>query len=69
MVVSDAISSLYRSVLECKLACPATLGEFRREDESNFLGSYFHYIQFGYYKSKEHFGFINTLFHFVFTFL
>ncbi len=52
MVVSDAISSLYRSMLECKLDCPVTLGEFRRDDESNFFGSYFHYIQFGYYKSK-----------------
>ena len=51
MVFSDAVSSLYLSVVECKQSCPNKLGEFRKDEFSDFFGSYFHYMQYGYFKS------------------
>lgn len=52
--LSKALSSLYISVLECKHSCLDKLGGFRQDyDNINFLGSYFHHLQYGYFKINQ----------------
>ena len=51
--LSKALSSLYITVLECKHSCLDKLGGFRQDyDNINFFGSYFHHLQYGYFKSE-----------------
>ena len=45
------ISSLI-TVLNCQNHCVESLGNFRQDKKENFLGSYFHYMQYGYFNSK-----------------
>ena len=40
------------SLKECQSQCIHRLGEFRFDNEEDFLGSYFHYLQYGYHMCK-----------------
>eukprot|EP00731_Ephydatia_muelleri_P019626 Em0012g451a len=46
------ISSL-ATVLNCQHNCAEKLGSFRQDKEEPFLGSYFHYMQYGYFNLNQ----------------
>lgn len=43
------MSQLFMGKMECRINCVKRLGEFRYNSGEDFFGSYFHYMQQGYY--------------------
>ena len=50
--LSLAMISSLKGMLNCKHNCVEKLGRFRQDKQEHFLGSYFHYMQYGYYNCK-----------------
>lgn len=51
--LSDAIISSLKTVLKCQHRCVEKLGNFRQDKSEHFLGSYFHYLQYGYFNLNQ----------------
>ena len=45
----QTVSQLFLAMTECRMNCVMKLGEFRYNRGEDFFGSYFHYLQQGYY--------------------
>lgn len=48
-VFAQVMSQQFMGRLECRINCVKKLGEFRHNNGEDFFGSYFHYLQQGYY--------------------
>lgn len=46
---AQTMSQQFMGMMECRLDCVKRLGEFRYNNGEDFFGSYFHYLQQGYY--------------------
>lgn len=51
--LSRAMISSLAAVLNCQHNCAEKLGSFRQDKGEPFLGSYFHYMQYGYFNCKQ----------------
>ena len=49
---AQMMSQQFMAMMECRLDCVKKLGEFRYNSGEYFFGSYFHYLQQGYYFCK-----------------
>ena len=49
---SQLMSQQFMGMMECRLNCVQKLGDFRYNSGEDFFGSYFHYLQQGYYFCK-----------------
>ena len=46
---AQVMSQQFIGRLECRINCVKKLGEFRQNSGEDYFGSYFHYLQQGYY--------------------
>ena len=46
------MTRLFISLLECRSSCVESLGDFRSDRAEDFLGTFFHYLQFGYHNCE-----------------
>lgn len=49
---AQMMSQQFMAMMECRLDCVKKLGDFRYNNGEDFFGSYFHYLQQGYYFCK-----------------
>ena len=49
---TQMMSQQFMAMMECRLDCVKKLGDFRYNSGEDFFGSYFHYLQQGYYFCK-----------------
>ena len=50
---AQAMSQQFMGMMECRISCVKRLGDFRYNNGEDFFGSYFHYLQQGYYFCKR----------------
>ena len=50
---AQTMSKQFMGMMECRLDCVKKLGDFRYNNGEDFFGSYFHYLQQGYYFCKQ----------------
>ena len=50
----QTMSQLFLAMSECRIDCIKKLGMFRHNRGEDFFGSYFHYLQQGYYFCEAH---------------